>query len=80
MPSPCTIALSRTLSRGLGAALVVTTLATAVTTPAVADVLTATDTRWRITATAPAGAGWHSNASFDDSAWAAATELYNVSA
>lgn len=65
------------LSRALGAVLVVAALAAA--TPALAGVLTATDASWKVTATAPAGSGWQNSATFDDTAWEAATELYNVS-
>lgn len=43
-----------------------------------AAALVATDNTWQVTATAPGGAGWNSSASFDASAWEAATELYAV--
>ena len=53
-------------------------LASAVATaPASADTLLKTDATWSVTATAPAG-DWNSAASFDTSAWQAATVLYNV--
>ncbi|MDP2027718.1 PEP-CTERM sorting domain-containing protein [Sulfuriferula sp.] len=37
--------------------------------------LTATDSSWKITASAPSAVDWKSNAAFDDSAWQSATEL-----
>lgn len=40
-----------------------------------ATVLIATDSSWKITASAPSVADWKSNAVFDDSAWQSATEL-----
>lgn len=40
-----------------------------------ATVLIATDSSWKITASAPSVADWKSNAAFDDSAWQSATEL-----
>lgn len=40
-----------------------------------AAVLTATDSSWKITASAPSAADWKSNVAFDDSAWQSATEL-----
>lgn len=40
-----------------------------------ATVLTATDSSWKITASAPSAVDWKSNAAFDDSAWQSATEL-----
>lgn len=40
-----------------------------------AMVLIATDSSWKITASAPSVADWKSNAAFDDSAWQSATEL-----
>lgn len=40
-----------------------------------ATVLTATDSSWKITASAPSAVDWNSNAAFDDSAWQSATEL-----
>ncbi|MDP2262779.1 MAG: PEP-CTERM sorting domain-containing protein [Hydrogenophaga sp.] len=43
-----------------------------------AAVLVVTNNTWQVTATAPAGAGWNSSASFDASGWEAATELYDV--
>jgi PEP-CTERM motif len=46
--------------------------------PANAGVLLITDMAWRVTPTAPGSSDWNSNAAFDDSAWQAATELYDV--
>lgn len=40
-----------------------------------ATVLTATDSSWKITASAPSTGDWNSNAAFDDSTWQPATEL-----
>lgn len=40
-----------------------------------ATVLTATDSSWKITASAPSASDWKSNVAFDDSAWESATEL-----
>lgn len=40
-----------------------------------ATVLTATDSSWKITASAPSTSDWKSNGAFDDSAWESATEL-----
>lgn len=40
-----------------------------------ATVLTATDSSWKVTASAPGASDWNSNAAFDDSGWAPATEL-----
>lgn len=40
-----------------------------------ATVLTATDSSWKITASAPSAGDWNSNVTFDDSAWESATEL-----
>lgn len=40
-----------------------------------ATVLTATDSSWKVTASLPGASGWNSNAAFDDSGWASATEL-----
>lgn len=40
-----------------------------------ATVLIATDSSWKITASAPSASDWNSNAAFDDSAWQSATEL-----
>lgn len=50
-----------------------------VATPSSAALLTATDSSWKVTASAPGAADWNSNAAFDDSAWQSATVLYNVS-
>lgn len=46
-----------------------------VATSSSATVLTATDSSWKITASAPGTTDWNSNAAFDDSAWQSATEL-----
>lgn len=43
-----------------------------------ATVLTATDSSWKVSTSAPAVGDWNSNAAFDDSAWQSATVLYNV--
>lgn len=40
-----------------------------------ATVLTATDSSWKITATAPATSDWNSNATFNDSGWLSATVI-----
>ncbi|MFZ3083537.1 PEP-CTERM sorting domain-containing protein [Rhodoferax ferrireducens] len=40
-----------------------------------ATVLTATDASWKVTAGDPGASGWNSNAAFNDSGWASATEL-----
>ncbi|MHB1144627.1 MAG: PEP-CTERM sorting domain-containing protein [Thiobacillus sp.] len=56
-----------------GAALFLVLLGGA--TSSSATVLTATDSSWKITASAPSAADWNSNAAFDDSAWQSATEL-----
>lgn len=43
-----------------------------------ATLLTATDSSWKVTASAPGAGDWNSNAAFDDSAWQSATVLYSV--
>lgn len=58
------------------AALCVGLLGTA--TSSSATLLTATDSSWKVTASAPGAGDWNSNAAFDDSAWQSATVLYNV--
>lgn len=40
-----------------------------------ATVLTATDSSWKVTVSDPGASGWNSNAAFNDSGWASATEL-----
>ena len=50
-----------------------------VATPSAAAVLTATDSSWKVTASAPGASNWNSSAVFNDSAWQSATVLYNVS-
>jgi len=49
----------------------------AVTTPAAAATLIASNSTWRVTPTNP-GTGWESDLGFDDSGWQPATELYDV--
>lgn len=44
-----------------------------------ATVLTATDSSWKVTASAPGASDWNSNAAFNDSGWESATELANWS-
>jgi len=56
-----------------GAALFLGLLGSA--TSSSATVLTATNSSWKITASAPSASDWNSNAAFDDSAWQSATEL-----
>jgi hypothetical protein len=50
-----------------------------VATSSSATVLTATDSSWKVTASAPGASDWNSNVAFGDSAWQSATVLYNVS-
>lgn len=67
------------LKRTTVGALCTAALLTAICPPAAAgDTLVATSSAWRVTTTGPA-TGWDSSASFDDSAWQPATELYAVS-
>jgi hypothetical protein len=49
-----------------------------VATTSSAAVLTATDSSWKVTTSAPV-VNWNTNSAFDDSGWQSATVLYNVS-